>query len=103
MAVIDDVDSKQCVNSQDYTKNTCRNIVTLTDILNGTGASDEAVSKVESAVADGTVYGDDARFESTALREHCLRNAIGEDTKGDVAIRTWLQTQWDEMAKDTNN
>lgn len=74
-AVIDDADSATCTNSQDYTKNTCRNVVTLNEILNGTGASTEAVSKIAEDVAKGTLFGDNAKADSAALREHCLQEA----------------------------
>lgn len=69
-AIIDKQDSASCSNNQDYTKNTCRNIVNLNEILRGTGASPVLIS------AGGT--GDSAGF-----REKCLIDAGVED------IRNW--------------
>ncbi|MBO7066988.1 MAG: hypothetical protein J6W40_05200 [Alphaproteobacteria bacterium] len=70
MAIIDKQDNSQCLNAQDYTQNTCRNIVTLNEILKG--ASDSA-----SLIATGE------KGDSAAFREHCLRDS------GVEAIRTW--------------
>ena len=70
-AVIDDADSKQCNNTQDYTTNTCRNIVTLNEILNGTGAE------------FGAGFDPRTSTDSVAIREQCLRDAGVED------IRIW--------------
>ena len=70
-AVIDVADNAQCKNSQDYTKNTCRNIVTLNEILKGTGASAPTTIPAE------------ATGSSLAMREQCLLDAGIED------IRTW--------------
>ncbi|MBR6684896.1 MAG: hypothetical protein IKL37_01360 [Alphaproteobacteria bacterium] len=57
-AVIDMPDSENCSNTEDRTTNTCRNVVTLNEILNGTGAD---------ASKTGT--------NSAALREQCLINS----------------------------
>ncbi|MDW2959038.1 MAG: hypothetical protein R8M37_04530 [Alphaproteobacteria bacterium] len=70
-AVIDDADSAQCNNTQDYTTNTCRNIVTLNEILNGTGAE------------FGAGFDPRTSTDSVAIREQCLRDAGVED------IRVW--------------
>ncbi|MBO5947029.1 MAG: hypothetical protein J6Q44_02695 [Alphaproteobacteria bacterium] len=85
-AVIDKADSPDCKNSQDYTTNTCRNIVTLNEILNGTGAT------------VGTDFDSRTSTDSAAIREQCMQDAIGtDDETGKVAIRTWLETEWDKM------
>ena len=89
-AVIDKADSTQCDNTQDYTTNTCRNIVTLNEILNGTGASVDA----NFDTRDST--------DSAAIREQCLQEAIGTDGSGKVAIRTWLDTEWKSMDDSAN-
>ena len=80
-AIIDKADSTECLNSQDYTKNTCRNIVTLNEILNGTGAT-----------LDGDL---DTRTstDSAAIREQCLQD------NGVDSIRDWFQ----ENRKNENN
>lgn len=69
-AVIDVADSAQCNNNQDYTKNTCRNVVTLNEILNGTGATPSDIPH-------------EATGASAAMREKCLLDA------GVAEIRTW--------------
>ncbi len=80
-AIIDKGDNTQCMNSTDYTKNTCRNIVTLNEILNGTGADPEKCDNVsDSTVTAGTC-------NSAAMREQCLIDA------GVKPIREWTPDQ----------
>ena len=79
-AVIDKADSTTCVNTQDYTTNTCRNIVTLNEILNGTGA--EAAEPVYDEKASESKQG---THNSAAYREHCLQEA------GVDEIRNWFE------------
>ena len=86
-AVIDEADNASCKNTQDYTTNKCRNIVTLNEILNGTGASEDAVAKVKEAISKGTLYGDNASADSAALREHCLQEAWVQE------IRDWTRKE----------
>lgn len=95
-AVIDKADSTECINTQDYTTNTCRNVVTLNELLNGTGASTDAVAEIKTKITEGTLYGVGVKANSAALREYCLQDAIGM-SQGDIALRTWLQETWDEM------
>lgn len=71
-AIIDKQDNASCLNSQDYTKNTCRNIVTLNEILNGTGAT-------------GATIASGATGDSAAMREKCLLDT------GVQAIRDWTR------------
>ncbi|MBR4859980.1 MAG: hypothetical protein IKV10_01635 [Alphaproteobacteria bacterium] len=73
-AIIDEPDSTQCLNSQDYTTNTCRNIVTLNEILNGTGAEPVDVKAGEKG-------------SSAALREQCLQEAWVDE------IRNWTRKE----------
>lgn len=77
-AVIDKQDNAQCNNSQDYTQNTCRNIVTLNEILNGVNGA--GAVDTDTALCIGT---DAEKCNSAALREQCLLN------NGVEAIRTW--------------
>lgn len=77
-AVIDKQDNTQCNNSQDYTQNTCRNIVTLNEILNG--VNNAGAVDAETPLCVGT---DAEKCNSAALREQCLLN------NGVEAIRTW--------------
>lgn len=86
-AVIDDADAASCTNSQDYTANTCRNVVTLNEILNGTGATDDAVTKIVEDAGKGTLFGDNATADSAALREHCLQEAWVDE------IRDWTRKE----------
>ena len=93
-AVIDDQDNAQCTNSQDYTKNTCRNVVTLNEILNGAYTDSLQDFKVE--------YGDDAKQDSTQLREYCLRNAMGIPLDGqynETQDDTWTIRNWKKDSK----
>lgn len=69
-AIIDKADSSSCTNDQDYKKNTCRNLVTLNEILNGA-----SVNHVKLA-AGGT-------GDSAAFREQCLIDA------GIMEVRNW--------------
>ena len=88
LAVINKPDSAQCSNTQDYTTNTCRNVVTLNEILNGADTGDLSEFTPE--------YGTKTQ-DSMKLREYCLRNAMGvdlDDVKGDEKdwnIRSWTK------------
>ena len=83
-AVIDKADDAQCKNTPDYTTNTCRNIVTLNDILNGTGAS-----------AAECKFGEGVTCDSAAMRQKCLLDAIGTDgTSTDKnVLQTWKKPE----------
>lgn len=86
-AVIDKADNAQCNNTPDYTTNTCRNIVTLNDILNGTGASVAEAAKCK--------FGKYATCDSAAMRQKCLLDAIGTDgTSTDKnVLQTWKKPE----------
>ena len=86
-AVIDEADNKECKNTQDYSTNTCRNVITLNEILNGTGASAEEVSKIEDSIQNGSLFGTESKQNSLAIREHCLQKAMG--------IKNGQETEWD--------
>ena len=68
-AVIDKQDSQTCNNSQDPEKNTCRNIVTLNEILNGVNGA--TVTDTETQLCIDT---DVDNCNSADLREQCLLN-----------------------------
>ena len=70
-AVISKADDTGCKNTQDYTTNTCRNVVTLNEILNGTGADITDINLREST-------------DSAAIREKCLIDA------GVADVREWF-------------
>ena len=84
MAVVDKIDSTTCVNSRDYTKNTCRNIVALNEIVNGiSGVTLEenfAISYTEPTTSTTTPT---QTYDSAKIREKCLQDA------GVDAIRNW--------------
>ena len=86
LAVINKPDSESCSNTQDYETNTCRNVVTLNEILNGAYTDD---------LSDFTPEYNGNTQSSVKLREYCLRNAMGvelSDVKGSDEkwnIRNW--------------
>ncbi len=95
LAVINEQDSESCKNTQDYKTNTCRNIVTLNEILNGAYTGD--LSKFEPEYqTDSNVT---KASSSVQLREYCLRNAMGvdmTDVKGSDEnwnIRNWTKPE----------
>ncbi|MBQ0013130.1 MAG: hypothetical protein KBS86_00975, partial [Proteobacteria bacterium] len=67
-AVIDKADSDACTVSEIYSENTCRNVVTLSEILNGSYASGAGLSS------------------SVNYREQCLKNI------GIEGVRSWKRT-----------
>lgn len=89
-AVIDKEDNKQCENTQDYTSNSCRNVVTLNEILNG--------AYVGSFEGNFTVHwGTGVKEDSMMIRESCIRNAMGIPLDGDFAGSggdTWNIRNW---------
>ena len=85
-AIIDKEDKEDCANTQDYTTNTCRNVVTLNEILNGAFAGD---------MKDYTpAWGADKKESSAKVREYCLRNAMGIPLDGSVTNDTWNIRDW---------
>ena len=93
-AVVDYADSTSCKYDQDYSKNTCRNIVTLNEILNG------AATKVDTAAvaSDIALGGITSVTNSAALRELCIQEALGSsatdyDPAG-VSLRTWVKDNY---------
>jgi len=76
--VIDKPDGSCTWNASDYTLNTCRNIVTLNEILNGASSNYS-----NPPMPNGS--GNSADF-----REQCLRDALG--CPGDGCIRSWRRS-----------
>jgi len=83
IAVVDKPDASSCkmVNEgeiYDYRKDTCRNVVTISEILYGTGAT--------SVAAAGATSGN-----SAAIREACLQKALGcaSDDDESGCVRNW--------------
>lgn len=76
-AVIDVADNPSCAwHASDYTQNTCRNVVTLNEILNSTGTS--AQTTPTATTGNGS---------SAGFREKCLQDALG--CPGEGCIREW--------------
>ena len=83
-AVIDVADSDKCEwHSSIYTQNTCRNIVTLNEILNEAAATEES-----------TILANGSKYDSAKIREHCLREALGCGTVANpqACIRDWTKS-----------
>ena len=77
-AIIDVADSSSCNwDASDYTQNTCRNVVTLNEILStsGTGA---IASEPNGSTGN-----------SAGIREKCLQERLGCDSGSGDCIRTW--------------
>ena len=101
-AIIDDADSVNCSYTQDYANNTCRNVITLNEILNGAATKGNTAAVATAIATDGITSVKD----SAALRELCLQEALGTtasdyDPSG-VAVRTWLKTRYEELKCDEN-
>lgn len=82
-AVIDLPDSADCNNSNDYNENTCRNVVTISEILYGIGETDEN--------------------NSAFTREQCLQNALktdGDNSTCNASNENCLRG-WKKPAKST--
>ena len=77
-AIIDKPDGSCTWNASDYTANTCRNIVTLNEILNGASSNHS-----NPPMPNGS--GNSADF-----REQCLLDALG--CPGDGCIRSWRRS-----------
>ncbi|MBO4700630.1 MAG: hypothetical protein J5620_02680 [Alphaproteobacteria bacterium] len=79
-AIIDVADNTNCKwHASDYTKNTCRNVVTLNEILSTTG----------TGASPATPNGTETTGNSAAFREQCLRDTLG--CPGEGCIRTWTR------------
>ncbi len=87
VAVVDKADSNSCIYSNDYSENTCRNVVTISEILYGTGQTADDSLDNWNSVGKLSV-------KSAAVREQCLERALGcaensTDTETTYCLRTW--------------
>ena len=85
VAVIDKPDSKNCIYSNDYTENDCRNVVTINEILYGTGS--QASDLIDNWDGVGHIS-----VNSSAVREQCLQRTLGcraSDTGNIACLRQW--------------
>ena len=85
-AIIDEQDSTTCNNSQNYEENTCRNVVTLNEILNGVNGA-----TITDTTTKLCLDSDANNCNSADLREQCLLSNWVEE------IREW------EKIKDEGN
>ena len=89
VGVINLQDNEKCVWSNDYTKNTCRNVVTLNEILNGAATETESWEDYSESTKT---------FNSAKLREGCLREALNMDDKTVTAPEDSLRN-WKKVVK----
>jgi len=80
-AVIDRTDDTQCKFTDDYSTNTCRNVVTISEILYGASSSPMSVT------------GNDT-YDSKAIRESCLQKALNCDSASteEGCLRNWKKS-----------
>jgi len=89
VAVIDKPDSNRCSYTDDYTTNTCRNVVTISEILYGTGATG---TWNNIPLTFGSSY------DSALIREACLQSALQSeggttcDKNNQNCLRGWKKT-----------
>lgn len=89
VGVINLQDNDKCIWSNDYTKNTCRNVVTLNEILNGAATETESWQDYSESTKT---------FNSAKLREGCLREALNMDDKTVTAPEDSLRN-WKKVVK----
>ena len=83
-AVVDKPDSNTCSYSNDYYENTCRNVVTISEILYGTGQLPDSTLDNWNAVGILTA-------KSAGIREQCIERALGclDEEDGTYCLRKW--------------
>ena len=101
-AVIDLPDNTSCTYSTDYSSNTCRNVVTISEILYGTSVSytpTNAYDILQRLGGSPTVTG----VNSALIREVCLQNALQTDngTPCDKSNESCLRG-WKKPVSSTN-
>ena len=88
-AVIDLPDDTACNMSDDFTENTCRNVVTISEILYGTGKDPVTVSangNIIQAIRNSK--------DSSAIRETCLQESLNCDGDEEgFCLRKWEKTK----------
>ncbi|MBR3510573.1 MAG: hypothetical protein IKN73_00750 [Alphaproteobacteria bacterium] len=76
VSVIDKADNTECTFSTEHKENNCRNVVTISEILYGTGvkaASTDKEADILKALNGGTTV---SGLSSAKLREVCLQSAL---------------------------
>jgi len=103
VAVIDDADKAKCTFSNNYKENDCRNIVTISEILYGTGAAEADITSASKKFFgntndrwDGTSNLTD--INSASVRESCLRQSLNcvNNTQGSDEIGGWCLREWNK-------
>lgn len=84
VAVIDKADNTNCLYTDDFKTNECRNVVSISEILYGTGAAQTDVD----ALAWPITF--DSKYKSAAVREKCLQEVVGT-TADDDSLRGWTK------------
>ena len=86
--VIDVPDNNRCTFSVNRDENTCRNMVTLNEILYGATSTDYVSSENWDEVINGMLTKD-----SKEIREACLKKALGcaDGTDGSECLRKWTK------------
>ena len=104
VAVVDKADSNECTFSTEYKENDCRNVVTISEILYGTGVTASGNDKeldILSALNGSTTVKD---ISSAKLREACLQSAL--KTEDDEACNSTNQNclrGWKKPTKTETN
>ncbi len=98
-AVIDKPDVTDCIFAQDFRNNTCRNVVTISEILYGANSQQTTYNGYESLA-----YSDTTKINSAYLRESCLQEADVGTLRawGKDAPATYRCTIAEVHAKDPN-
>ena len=81
-AVIDQPDSNSCSNTNDYTTNTCRNVVTISEILYGTGV----------AAAEDSDSTNSAAIRAACLDKSLSCNGMNDSDGAGSCLRAWKKT-----------
>ena len=89
-AVIDMIDNKDCEWNQDFRHNTCRNVVTISEILYGVTKYVSASEDSDYSKYNVLQYTDGDKYNSTIIRELCLQDRLGcKDSLQQECLRTW--------------
>jgi len=100
-AILDFPDADNCAFTDEYETSSCRNIVTISEILYGTGVDTDALSTLINEIKEkGSIQIDnvttmtpvpvgDKKHQSKAIREVCLQRALSCETSNAGCLRNW--------------
>ena len=94
VAVVDKEDQGDCAYTNDFKTNTCRNVVSISELLYGTGAASADVAAVPSPLVFGSEY------KSSAVREKCLQDVVGTASDED-SLRGWKKPKAETGGSET--